>query len=52
MRGDRGRPYTSPHWVTDAWSAIADDRVVRVVVDAAGGVIGVLFTTLVFQFFR
>jgi phosphate acyltransferase len=37
MRGDRGRPYTSPHWVTDAWSAIADDRVVRVVVDAAGG---------------
>ena len=37
MRGDRGRPYTSPHEVTAAWSAIAGDRVVRVVVDAAGG---------------
>ena len=37
MRGERGRPYTSPHWVTDAWSAIEDDRVVRVVVDASGG---------------
>lgn len=37
MRGERGRPYTSPHWVTNAWSAIADDRVVRVAVDAAGG---------------
>ncbi len=37
MRGDKGRPYTSPHWVTDAWSAVTDDRVVRVVVDAAGG---------------
>ena len=37
MRGSRNRPYTSPHWVTDAWSAVTDDRVVRVVVDAAGG---------------
>jgi glycerol-3-phosphate acyltransferase PlsX len=37
MRGEKNRPYTSPHWVTDAWSAFADDRVVRVVVDAAGG---------------
>ncbi|NLE22655.1 MAG: phosphate acyltransferase PlsX [Actinobacteria bacterium] len=37
MRGARGKPYVSPHWVTDAWSAITDDRVVRVVVDAAGG---------------
>jgi len=31
------RPYTSPHEVTAAWSALTDDRVVRVVVDAAGG---------------
>jgi glycerol-3-phosphate acyltransferase PlsX len=37
MRGARGKPYVSPHWVTDAWSDITDDRVVRVVVDAAGG---------------
>lgn len=37
MRGSSGRPYVSPHWVTDAWSAITDERVVRVVVDAAGG---------------
>jgi phosphate acyltransferase len=37
MRGDKGRPYTSPHWVTDAWSEVDDGRVVRVVVDAAGG---------------
>jgi hypothetical protein len=34
MRGDKGRPYTSPHWVTDAWSQVDDGRVVRVVVDA------------------
>ena len=37
MRGERRKPYVSPHWVTDAWSDITDDRVVRVVVDAAGG---------------
>ena len=38
MRGGvKGKPYVSPHWVTDAWSDITDDRVVRVVVDAAGG---------------
>jgi glycerol-3-phosphate acyltransferase PlsX len=38
MRGGvKGKPYVSPHWVTAAWSDITDDRVVRVVVDAAGG---------------
>lgn len=38
MRGAGRRPYTSPHEVTDAWSAAADDRrCVRVVVDAMGG---------------
>ena len=37
MSGSKGRPYTSPHEVTAAWSAVTDDRVVRVVVDAAGG---------------
>jgi len=37
MSGSRRRPYTSPHSVTAAWSALTDDRVVRVVVDAAGG---------------
>jgi len=37
MRGERRKPYVSPHWVTDAWSAITDARVVKVVVDAAGG---------------
>lgn len=37
MRGANGSPYVSPHWVTDAWSAITDERVIRVVVDAAGG---------------
>jgi phosphate acyltransferase len=31
------RQYVSPHEVTAAWSAVAGDRVVRVVVDAAGG---------------
>jgi len=34
---DRGRRYTSPHEVTAAWSAVADDRRVRVAVDGAGG---------------
>ncbi len=37
MTGSKGRPYTSPHEVTDAWSALTDARIVRVVVDAAGG---------------
>jgi glycerol-3-phosphate acyltransferase PlsX len=38
MSPRRSRPYTSPHEVTAAWSAIAGDtRVVRVAVDAAGG---------------
>lgn len=37
MRGTQGKPYVSPHWVTDAWSAFTDDRVVRVAVDAVGG---------------
>ena len=37
MSAPKRRPYTSPHWVTDAWSALTDDRIVRVVVDAAGG---------------
>jgi phosphate acyltransferase len=31
------RPYTSPHEITASWSALTDERVVRVVVDAAGG---------------
>jgi len=31
------RQYVSPHEVTNAWSAADGDRVVRVVVDAAGG---------------
>lgn len=33
----RPLPYTSPHEVTSAWSAVDDARVVRVAVDAAGG---------------
>mgnify|MGYP007068780275 CR=1 FL=1 len=37
MRGTQGKPYVSPHWVTDAWSAFTDDRVVRAAVDAVGG---------------
>ncbi|MFA4964997.1 MAG: phosphate acyltransferase PlsX [Thermoleophilia bacterium] len=38
MSPRRSRPYTSPHEVTAAWSVMAGDtRVVRVVVDAAGG---------------
>lgn len=37
MTRERTRPYTSPHEVTAAWSAVDDGRDVRVVVDAAGG---------------
>ena len=37
MSGSTSRAYTSPHSVTAAWSALTDDRVVKVVVDAAGG---------------
>jgi len=37
MNASKKRPYTSPHTVTAAWSALTDDRVVRVAVDAAGG---------------
>jgi glycerol-3-phosphate acyltransferase PlsX len=37
MSAAKRLPYTSPHEVTAAWSAVTDERVVRVVVDAAGG---------------
>lgn len=37
MTAPGSRHYVSPHEVTAAWSAAAGDRVVRVVVDAAGG---------------
>ena len=37
MTASGSRTYVSPHEVTAAWSAGAGDRVVRVVVDAAGG---------------
>lgn len=37
MSRPKRRPYTSPHAVTASWTALTDDRVVRIVVDAAGG---------------
>ena len=37
MTASGSRHYVSPHEITAAWSAAAGDRVVRVVVDAAGG---------------
>ncbi len=37
MTASGARPYVSPHDVTAAWSGAGGDRVVRVVVDAAGG---------------
>jgi glycerol-3-phosphate acyltransferase PlsX len=37
MSDQAARRYTSPHEVTAAWSAVADERRVRVAVDAAGG---------------
>src|SRR5664279_2971295 len=37
MTASGARPYVSPHEVTAAWSGAGGDRVVRVVVDAAGG---------------
>ncbi len=37
MSASGARPYVSPHDVTAAWSGAGGDRVVRVVVDAAGG---------------
>lgn len=37
MTASGSRPYISPHDVTEAWSAAAQARRVRIVVDAAGG---------------
>jgi glycerol-3-phosphate acyltransferase PlsX len=37
MTASAARRYVSPHEVTAAWSGSGGDRVVRVVVDAAGG---------------